>query len=320
MFRSITRILLLTLICTGCTDSSNGVASLGTLERDRIELTAESTEPITRVLVEEGESVAIGTVLVQQDPARAEIALARAQAEEAVARSALAEAEKGPRQQQITQARSRLDAAISAMKTARLELDRALSLSIQKLTSQNNADILQGRFDEAEAKRDEAQAALDELLEGTRSEFIDQARARYASAQATVEDLKITLSRSATKAPIDAVVESLPFEVGERPPFGATIAVLLAKGRTYARVHVSEPLRANLKPGAPADIWLDARAEPLKGKLRWISADASFTPYFALNQHDRSRLSYLAEIDVINDGEDLPIGIPVEVVFTDLPE
>ncbi|MCZ6871648.1 MAG: hypothetical protein O7G84_19290, partial [Gammaproteobacteria bacterium] len=94
----------------------------------------------------------------------------------------------------------------------------------------------------------------------------------------------------------------------------------LASGRTYARVHVSEPLRARLSRGSRAEIWMDARSAPLTGKLRWIAADAAFTPYFALNQHDRSRLSYLAEIDLDLNDDSLPIGIPVEVTFPDLPE
>lgn len=314
--------LLVGAICLGslsaCGPGGESVAALGTLERDRIELVAESSEPITRVLVEEGETVDIGAVLVQQDTARSEIALVRARAEEAVALSALQEAEKGPRQQQISQARARLAAATSAVKTAQLELDRQLSLVKRQIAPQSRADILQGQYEEAVARRDEAQAVLDEMLEGTRSEDIDQARSRYASAQATVEDLNLTLERGATRSPVLGVVESLPFEIGERPPFGATIAVVLAKGRTYARVHVSEPLRAKLKRGSEAKIMIDGRDAPLDGSLRWISSDAAFTPYFALNQHDRSRLSYLAEVDVVNESEALPIGIPVEVVFTDL--
>lgn len=313
-------VVVVAILAIGGCGGVQDLASLGTLERDRIELVAESTEPITRILVEEGDHVDIATILVQQDTARAEIALARARAEEAVARSALAEAEEGPRQQQISQGRARLTAATSAVATARLELDRELSLVKRQLTSQSKADILQGRFDESVARRDEAQAALDELLEGTRSEAIDQARSRFAVVQATVEDLKITLERAATRSPVKGTVESLPFEVGERPPFGATVAVVLASGRAYARVHVSQTLRTQLASGAEAQIWMDSHDEPLTGRLRWIAADAAFTPYFALNQHDRSRLSYLAEVDVVDADLALPIGVPVEVVFTGLTE
>jgi len=303
----------------GC-DAPGDARSLGTLERDRIQLVADSQEPITRVLVREGDKVAIDTLLVQQDTARPDIALLRARADEAAALSALSEAEAGPRAQQISQARARLQAANSAAATARLELDRDLQLIERNLVSRNALDLSKGKFDEAAARLNEAQAALDELLEGTRSEVIDQARAMHAAASANVQDLELALARASVRAPVPGVIEALPFKVGERPPVGAVVARMLADGRTFARVHVSEPLRARLAVGDAAEIWMDGRDPPIAGRLRWISAEAAFTPYFALNQHDRSRLSYPAEIDVVNDDDKLPVGVPVEVSFPDLAE
>lgn len=307
-----------TAALSACDQDYGAVVSLGTLEQDRIELVADSNEPIVRVLVHEGDRVEIGAVLVAQDRSRAEVALARAAADEAAARSALEEAESGPRQQQIAQARSRLEALASSLNTARIELERSAALAARQLASQSQVDILQGRFDEAVARRDEASSALEELMEGTRSEAIDQARSRHAAALATVRDLEITVERASIRTPVTGLVESLPFEIGERPPLGATVAVVLAAGRTYARVHVSEPLRAQLTSGAPAQVWIDAHEQPLAAHLRWIGAQAAFTPYFALSQHDRSRLSFLAEVDLDDADAALPIGIPVEVTFPGL--
>ncbi len=294
-------------------------AALGTLERDRIDLIAESNEPIARILVTEGEEVSVGDPLVITDTSRASIALKRAQAEELAARSALLEAESGPRQQQIEQARSRLRAADSITKTTRFELDRAQALVDRQLIARNNVDITQGKYEEALAKQAEINAALQELLAGTRTEEIDQARARHAAADATVENLQITLDRATLVAPVGGRIEALPFEIGERPPAGATVVSLLAQSPTYARIHVSASVRATLETGAPAEIAIDGVDQPLRGRLRWISAQAAFTPYFALNQHDRSHLSYAAEVDVVDSDTHLPIGIPVVVTFDTKP-
>ena len=48
--------------------------------------------------------------------------------------------------------------------------------------------------------------------------------------------------------------------------------------------------------------------------MRYVSAEASFTPYYALTQKDRSRLSYLAEV-TLDDARAarLPAGVPVQV-------
>jgi len=303
----------------GC-EGPGDARSLGTLERDRIRLVADSDEPVTRVLVSEGDLVEPATILLQQDTTRAEIALNKARADEAAARSTLQQAEAGPRAQQISQARARLQATTSAAKTARIELDRDLAVMERNLISQNKLDQSQGRFDEAAARQEEARAGLDELLEGTRSEEIDQARARHAAALANVEDLEVRLERATIRSPVLGTVDSMPFRIGERPKVGETVALVLASGRTFARIHVPEPLRSRLASGSEAAIWLDGRPSPLPGRLRWISLDAAFTPYFALNQHDRSRLSYAAEVDVVDVDSELPVGIPVEVSFPGLTQ
>jgi HlyD family secretion protein len=70
-------------------------------------------------------------------------------------------------------------------------------------------------------------------------------------------------------------------------------------------------------PGDGIDVRVDGVDKIFDGRIRWVSADAAFTPYFALTEHDRSRLSYLAEIDIEN-AEDLPSGIPVQADFPGL--
>ncbi len=304
---------------SACEPSPVDLPVLGTLERDRIELTADSNEPIRAILVREGDRVRADDALLVQDQARAEALLARAQADEATARAALAEAEKGPRAQAITQARARLEATRSARITARHELDRQASLVERNFGVQNQLDILKGRLDEAKAREEEARALLDELLEGTRNERVDQARSQFAAAVANVRSLQINIDRATVRAPVDGQIDAVPFDLGERPAPGVTVAVLLATAPTYARVHIPEPLRTLLKPGDAALVHMDSHPDPLPAVVRWISADASFTPYFALSQHDRTRLSFVAEIDLTDPAADLPIGVPVEVTFPDIP-
>lgn len=49
---------------------------------------------------------------------------------------------------------------------------------------------------------------------------------------------------------------------------------------------------------------------------RGASSEAAFTPHFALTERDRSRLAYLAEIELEEDEAlGLPTGVPVEVRF-----
>ncbi|XOV88791.1 MAG: HlyD family secretion protein [Pseudomonadota bacterium] len=309
-------LVIVLALLAGCAQPPSEISSLGTLEVDRIELTADSVEPIVEVMVTEGDRVTVGTPLIRQDPARVNNMMLRARADLATARARLAEAEAGPRAQDIAAARSRLAAATSDARTAKIELDRERSLVVQNYSSKNNVDILAGRYQTALARQQEAEAKLAELEEGTRSETIDAARSQYALAEAQVADIALSLSRLTVTAPLDGLVESVIYELGERPLPGAVVLVLVRDQMPYARIHIPAPVRTLLTPGAEAAVSVDGHAAPYAGRLRWVAHDASFTPYFALTQHDRSHLSYLAEVELTDPAAaKLLTGIPVQVTF-----
>ena len=70
------------------------------------------------------------------------------------------------------------------------------------------------------------------------------------------------------------------------------------------------PVR-RLRIGDPVSVSLDGTNEVYEGRLRWISNEPAFTPYYALNQAQRSRLVYLAKVALHAEAAGLPIGVPV---------
>jgi multidrug efflux pump subunit AcrA (membrane-fusion protein) len=58
-------------IISACGEAEHSNRVVGELASDRIELTAESNEPITAIRFAEGDSVETGQVLVEQDSTRA---------------------------------------------------------------------------------------------------------------------------------------------------------------------------------------------------------------------------------------------------------
>lgn len=304
--------LLAPLACWG----GDPPVAVGTLELDRIELVAEASEPIVEIAVKEGDRVAPGAVLVRLDERRvgAEVEVARAERDRAAAR--LAELERGPRPERIAEARAELAGARSAAFTARLELDRVRALTQRGVASKAQLDEAEGAFTAAVARRERATAALDALVHGTTAEELAQARAALASAESALTAAQVRLERLTVRAPLAGSIDALPFERGERPPAGAVVAVLLAGGPPYARVYVPAEIRAGVRPGVPARVFVDGIEQPFAARVRTVARDASFTPYFALTERDRSRLSYLAEVDVLDEqAAELPAGLPVEVHF-----
>ncbi|MHB8424327.1 MAG: HlyD family secretion protein [Gammaproteobacteria bacterium] len=285
MKRRILPVLILTaaltvLMLSGCS-RTNPLPLVGTLERDRMDLVAEAQEPIVRIDVQEGDQVHAGQAILQLDDRRQRTLLAEARAVR-------------------DQAEARLAAAQAMLTQARKDFTRTAVLVRRRVRSEAELDRVRATFD---SRRADVAAA-----EATRAE-----------AQAAVAGAELTLHRLTVHAPRAATVDALPFHLGERPPVHAVVAVLLDAESAYARVYVPEPLRARMRPGMPAVIRIDGSARSYRGTLRFISADAAFTPYYALTERDRSRLAYLAKVYFIGvDAANLPTGAPVSVDFPSL--
>lgn len=303
--------LVLILLLVGC-EAESDYPVVGTLERDRIALTAEQAEAITAIHVTEGEPVAAGALILELDPRRADARYRQLQATRDRAEYRLAEISRGPRREAIKEARSRLDAAEAEVGPAERALRRARELFERNMISESAVDEAQARHDRARGERDAARATLESQLEGATVEELDQARASLREAEAALAHQALTRERLRIASPRTAVVEALPMETGETPQAGATVAVLRATDSPpHARVYVPAAVRNHFEPGTNVDLQVDGYGA-FRGRVRFISSEAAFTPYYALTEHDAGRLSYLAEIDVEN-GKDLPTGVPARV-------
>jgi HlyD family secretion protein len=185
------------------------------------------------------------------------------------------------------QAAARIGGAEATLNAAQKDFDRT-----QKLVAQHTRSVAD--LDRSRAELDNARSAL------------GADRAALAQTQATLDQDQITLERLTLRAPRDATIDSLPYHVGERPPVHAVVTVLLDASGAYAQVYV--PV-----------IRFDGEDKPYAATVRYVSADAAFTPYYALNERDRSRLAYLAKVYLDgSDASNLPTGAPVSVDFPEL--
>jgi HlyD family secretion protein len=298
---------------TACDGQNADQRIVGQMESDRIEITAEVSEPIIERAVIEGQSVTAGALLIRQDTSRIESRIAEARASELQARARLDELIRGPRKEQIVAAQANVRGAQDELEFRETDLARAQEVFERNLASQAIRDRAQAARDNAKAQLENFEAKLEELLTGTTSEELRQAEEAVNQADARLASLAIDLERHASVAPVDSVVDSFLFEVGERPAIGQPMAILLSGRQPHARVFVTESLRVQVKPGTRARIFVDGLEEALDGRVRWVANEAAFTPYFALTEHDRGRLSYAAKVDILNARSRLPDGVPVEV-------
>ncbi|WP_252179293.1 HlyD family efflux transporter periplasmic adaptor subunit [Endozoicomonas sp. 4G] len=305
----------LTLLLSGCFSADTHQA-LGTLERDRIALTATASELITDILITEGNPVKTGQLILKLDDRKQQAAVAVALAETERARAYLSEIVNGARIEDIAAARANVRQIEARLVDANKTFQRNKVLLERKLISPAKLDQARADRDALEAETAKAREKLLSLLNGNRPETIEQAEAAMKKALASqfleqrkLEDLSIYATR-------DSWLDSLPRHQGERVSAGSTLAVLLADAAPYARIYIPEPHKVAVHVGDHVTVHVDGVKEAIPGKIRWLSMDPAFTPHYALNEKERSRLVYMAEVQLPETASDLPSGVPVQV---DLP-
>ncbi|MEO8670237.1 MAG: HlyD family efflux transporter periplasmic adaptor subunit [Tahibacter sp.] len=308
--------LSLTLLA-GCQRSRAPEPLLGTLEWDRIGIAAEASEPIVAIRVKEGDTVEAGQALLDLDPRRLDAQIAAAQAEFARSEAALAELAHGARSETIAAARAELARTGAAVTDAARERDRAADLRRRALNAQVDLDRADTALKTARAQAAATSAQLQELLNGTRPEQVDQASAAVEAAKARVSGLSLNRERLSLRAPVAGRIDALVFKLGDQPPLGATLVSLLSGSAPYARVYVPQPRRTALDIGQHFQVRIAGNDTPYEATLRSIRSEASFTPYYALSGDDASRLSYRAELLLSGAAaQKLPAGLPVQATVS----
>jgi len=136
-----------------------------------------------------------------------------------------------------------------------------------------------------------------------------------AAASATAASRAVDREKLDLTAPRDVRVDSLPYKLGDQAQPGTPLVILLASDTPYARVYVPAALRPSIQVGDEAIVTLHDGKRQFRGKVRMIRSEPTFTPYYALNGDDATRLSYLAEIALGTDARELPQGFPVAAEF-----
>lgn len=311
------RILFGTLLITMLTACSpiEKQKALGTLERDRVTFSATANEIIRALPIREGSMVQQGDILVFLDNKNQQARLAHAIAEQAKASAYLLKLTNGERPEDIAAAQARVVLTQAQLTKAQKNYQRKAELVTKKLISQSEKDTALAARDSARAELDSANEEFSKLTAGSRLEDIEQARASLAATQADVALEQQKLDELTIISTRDGVLDNLPYNLGERVPVNGIVAVVQASQVPYARVYVPANYRVNFIPGKQVEVFVDGVEQSFSGTVRWVANEPSFTPYYALTEEERSRLMYLAEVDLDEAASDLPSGLSAQVAL-----
>jgi HlyD family secretion protein len=325
-------LLIGTVALVGC---GNGRAqgpprASGYVEATEVRVAPEVGGRIVQLAVNEGDRVAVGTLVAKLETSDTELTIRRAEAERDQAASQLRLLQAGARPEDVRQARAQVAtaeadvrAAAAELTSATADLDRFEALLKANAGSRKQRDdaatrkeVSAARVLAAEERVRATREALARLLAGARVEEIAAARAHVAAAEAQIAALRKNLADAVLASPVAGIVTAKLADAGEMIPPRGAVVVVTDLDHAWANVYVDEPVVPRLKLGQKIVVLTDA-GQRLDGTITFISPKAEFTPRNVQTADERSRLVYRIKVSTDNKDGVLKPGMPVEV---ELPE
>ncbi|MFM2293809.1 MAG: inner membrane protein YiaV precursor [Verrucomicrobiota bacterium] len=274
----------------------------GTIEVDEARVASRYGGRVERVFAREGDALTNGQPLVQLDAAELRAHRARAAAQ-------LAEAEAGPRREEISAVRAEWEAQSAQAEFARADAKRAEELFALKTVSAAERDAATMRASSLEKTAVAAKARLDLLLAGTRAEQLAAARAQLAALDAQLREMQIA-------TPDDAVLEVLHVRPGDVLAPNQPAATLLLTNHLWLRVFVPEPWLGRIHLGDSATVRVDAfPGQDFSGVVEQIARAAEFTPRNVQTSDERVKQVFGVKLRLDARRAELRAGMAADVSF-----
>ncbi len=220
-----------------------------------------------------GSMVQAGDVLVQLDPRDAELDLAQAEARLRLAESRQEELQSWKRREEVQQAQATVDECQAAWQLATAELERIQRLRDTNATSKAQLDMAEAAEKRAKAALDQASAALDLAKEGPTKEQLAVAKAEVDAANVEVLQRRRDLEKTVIRSPYAAVVTDRLVDIGDRVTAMPRVEIMkIVDPRVlFAEIDVPERFAGLVHQHQPADVYAEADARPIPGKIELIN-------------------------------------------------
>jgi len=294
----------------------NTIRGSGMIEVTQVDVAFEVGGRVVERPVDEGYLIDKGEPVARLDEREYLLRVEQATAAKSAADARYHLLLKGSREQQIDEALAAVEAAESDLSLKRADYRRNEKLVREGIVSAADFDRSTAALQAAEAALDQARQRLDMLKEGSRTEEIEEARARLHEAEEALALAELNLSRTRLMAPLAGRVLTKSREVGEVVRPGDSIVTIGDLTRPWLNIYIGERDLGRVSLGMPAQVVVDSfPTEPFPGKVTFISEKAEFTPKNIQTQDERVKLVYRVKIDLENRDQQLKPGMPADAVL-----
>ncbi len=285
----------------------------GYIEGETLYLSAAVSGRVTGLSVRRGQRVAAGTRLFLIEPDQQVAQSAQAAAELAAARAQAEDARKGQRPAELGILEADRDAAEAAAREARIGLNRADALVRRGIYARVRLDEARAAYQTAAARQRAAQQRIEAATLGARSDQVRAADARVAQASARVSETGARLQTLSPIAPSAGRIEEVFYQRGEWAAANQPVVALIPDDRVTVRFFVPEQAVAGYRPGARIRFRCDGCPDGLAATITYISPRPEFTPPVIYSREARDRLVFMVEARPENGARLVP-GLPVDVI------
>jgi len=283
-----------------------------------IELLPRLSGRIVEVLVEEGQTVRRGEVLLRLDDRQHRHQVAQAEADLALAKAQLERLVNGARSQERAEATAQYEAKRAMLERAELSWERTRNLRQARAVSQQEADDKRTLVDSLTAEVAAAKARLELVEAPARPDEVQIARARILAAEAALELAKVQLERTELRSPSAGQILQINVEGGELTgPSGSEPAVVMADTSRYrVRAFVEELDAPRVQVGMAATIRADGLPDrTLQGRVTRLSPRMTRKQLFSDHPTERYDTKTREVWFELERGEGLVVGLPVDVTI-----
>jgi HlyD family secretion protein len=173
------------------------------------------------------------------------------------------------------------------------------------------------------AQLGEAQAKLELLLAGSREEDIREAESRRDTAEPQLKEARAQLDQCSVHAPVDGVVVDVLANPGEFMSLAvpAPLLQLAPNAKVQVRAEIDPRNLQRVCLAQPASVTVDAfPSRVIHAQVELINPVISNRTLFMAGNESRSPDVARIILDLENGGTNLPVGLPVTVVFDPCPK
>ncbi|ENK7127077.1 HlyD family secretion protein [Serratia marcescens] len=235
----------------------------GEVDAPEVIVASKAKGRVVERLIERGDDVKSGQLIIQLDSPELMAQLRSAQATRDEAKAQLDQSLHGTREESIRNLRANLAQAEAQYRNAQNDYNRNLSVAGKGYISKSELDASRRARDTAFQQVQAAKANLDEGINGDRVEQRQQYAAALRAAEENLLQIQAQSDDLQVKAPVDGEVGPIPAEVGELLNAGSPLVTLIRVPDAYFVFNLREDILAHVRKGDKVKL----RVPALKDKM-----------------------------------------------------